>query len=87
MSLFLIIIALIGAVFSAAIAFYGLHLAIPHGDLHASSTISVLGLMKVETTSVGLALAAIGIIGVVLTVRYVLKAFRDYLAAQPRRRP
>jgi hypothetical protein len=77
-SRFLTGIALIGALASVVIAVFGLWLAIPHGDLPTNSTIDVFGLMKVGTTSVGIGLVALGIIGVVLTVRYVLNAFGTY---------
>src|ERR1051326_7037295 len=65
----LIILALLGVVASALLAALGVWLL---GNSQGHSTVDVVGLFKVDTSVAGVALTALGVAGVFLSIRRVL---------------
>jgi hypothetical protein len=73
---YLIIILLVGVIFSTAIVVLGLTLPfLLHNGNTAQSNIDFLGLMKISTTNVQIALVAIGVVGNYWSIRRVLTSF------------
>jgi len=78
-SRFYLLVILIGVVASTALAGFGLWLAFLRPSPPGQNSIDILGLMKVTTFNAGVALAALGIAGIILTIRRALNSFDKYL--------